>query len=227
MQENEFISLTLKKENIMKKKNIILASVVAVTLLASSSVMAFAATDTTTRSGFNGLGFGMHRSNISSNLTDAELAQLRADCPVNLTEAQRDALHVNRVDMMKSAVEQLVSKDIITQAEADAIVADMPTAPPVNPPVARTDRGNDSVQALTVAQRTALQTEMKALQAANLKALVDDGTLTQAQADQMLLRGTGMMNGNGQGRGPGMMNGNGNGYGPGMNCSQVVDNDNN
>ena len=201
----------------MKKKNIVLASFVALTILASSGVMAFAATDTTTNSGLNrigfGGGFGMHSSDRSSSLTDAELAQLRADCPVNLTEAQRDALHINRVDMMKSAVEQLVSKNIITQVEADAIVSDIPANPLANPPADRVNRGNDSVQALTVAQRTALHTEMQTLEAANLKALVADGTITQAQADQMALRGPGMMNGNGQGRGHGMMNGNGQGRG--------------
>ena len=61
---------------------------------------------------------------------------------------------------------------------------------------------------------------IQTLEAANLKALVADGTLTQAQADQMALRGPGMMNGNGQGRGHGMMNGSGNGTGPGLglNC---------
>jgi Spy/CpxP family protein refolding chaperone len=171
----------------MKKKNIVLASFVALTILASSGVMAFAATGTTTGTGITGAGFGGARGAGGPAIFE------------NLTDAQKTQLHEDRAAELKTAMTNLVADGVFTQAEADAYIAATPTTPPTD----RVEKGNAAIQALTADQSAALQAKIKLLSADSLKALVAAGTITQAQADDMALRGDNPMDGQGRGHGPG------------------------
>ena len=179
----------------MKKRNVILASVTTIAILVSGSVMAFAATDSTTAAGIAGKVFGHNKGQ-------------KAETVLNLTEEQMAVFHQEKADIMETALATLVSSGILTQAEADTIIANRPPAPPtendsVNAdkpavPPAGTDRPEGDkgpFQDLTEAQRTALQDEIKTLETSSINQLVTDGTITQAQADEFLAMKAGPMSG--------------------------------
>jgi hypothetical protein len=100
-----------------------------------------------------------------------------------MTEDQRDAVRQARIDSMEEAAVELVENGTITQETADKLaeIKEMQIA----------DR---TTCVLTEEQRTALHDEVQALFETLLVDLVDDGTLTQDQADQMKT-GRGMMRG--------------------------------
>lgn len=165
----------------MKKKNILIVSVLTLTLVASSSAMAFADTTRSTS------------SEADSNRC-GDVQNLRAE--LNLTDAQKTLLHEARAEDMKEALAGLVKGGTISQTEADAILADMPAEP--------ADRGDGPFQSLTESQKTALKAKIESLQSATadtdsdthaereaimkkaIAALVKDGVLTQAVADDLL-----------------------------------------
>jgi len=162
----------------MKRKNVLIVSILTLTVLASSSAMAFAATDTTT------------------STTPAKGSALRDDIrtELNLTDAQETILHESRASDLKEALANLVSAGTFTKAEADALIADMPA-----------EKRDGSFQNLTDAQKTALEAKLQALKPAEsdktsdgshadreaimtqaITALVKDGVLTQTEADAMI-----------------------------------------
>ena len=162
----------------MKRKNVLVVSILTLTVLASSTAMAFADTDTTTSAT---KGFG-HNGDSRAEL--------------NLTDAQQTILHESRTSDMKEALANLVKAGTFTQAEADALIASMPAEP--------ADRGDGPFQNLTETQKTALETKLESLKSAADKtsgtahadratimtqaitALVKDGVLTQKEADTLL-----------------------------------------
>jgi len=216
----------------MKRKNVLVASILTLTVLASSSAMAFADTTATTATAKDSGHKGDIRAEL--NLTDAQMTLLhesrasdlkealanlvsagtltqteadaiisnmpaepadRGDGPFeNLTETQKAALeaklkelkpaesdkssgttHVDREAIMTQALTALVKDGVLTQTEADKIIA--------NAPAKHADREAGPFQSLTEKQRTALENELQTLKASSLKELVSDGTITQAQAD--------------------------------------------
>ena len=150
----------------MKKRNIVLASFMAITILATSSAMVFASSATASTS-LNG-----NHDKAKANSTSSAFA--------NLTDAQRTALQQDRGANLKDALANLVKSGVFTQSQADAIIAAIPTAP--------VEKASNPVSTLTDTQRTALETKVKLIEAANIKALVTAGTITQAQADQLSVR---------------------------------------
>lgn len=145
----------------MNKKKILIAGITALTVLLASGVMAFAAADTKTTQTQTGKG---------------------PSAMASLSDTQRDSVFQARADSMKEAVASLLEKGTITQTEADAILAGMPTQ----------EKGNGPCGNLTSDQRNALQTETKSVMDAAIAKLVSEGTITQEQADQMT-PGKGMM----------------------------------
>lgn len=165
----------------MKKKNVLIVSILMLTVLASSSAMAFAATDTTT------------------SATPTKSTCLRGDikAELNLTEAQETLLQQARTSDLKEALANLVSAGTFTQAEADAIIANMPAE--------LKDRGDGVFQNLSEEQKAALEAKLEALKPAEsdktsdashadrgaimtqaIAALVKDGVLTQTEADAII-----------------------------------------
>lgn len=236
----------------MNRKNVIVGSILTLTVLAASSAMAFADTGSTTLA--NPYKDTSRQGDIRAelNLTDAQkallheartsdmkealanlvsegtLTQAEADAIISsmptepadrgdgpfqsLTDEQKTALkaklealkpaesdkasdtdHADRAAIMTQAINALVKDGVLTQAEADAIIADMPKEP--------ADKDAGPFQNLTEKQRTALQSELETLSANSLKKLVSDGSITQAQADILAEHGMGMMGGPGRGHG--------------------------
>ena len=167
----------------MKKRSIILASITAMTILVSGSVMAFAATDATTGAGIAARVFGHDKGKGAETI-------------LNLTDAQRTVFQQERSEQLKTALTTLVSKGTFTQVEADAIIANMPPAPAADTDPTDHDRG--PFQNLTDAQSTALQEKLQSLKpdeehlnrtAAMKQAiseLVSEGVLTQVEGDKIL-----------------------------------------
>lgn len=165
----------------MKKKNILIVGVLTLTLVASSSAMAFADTTKSTS--------GEDASNRCGDAQD-----LRAE--LNLTDAQKTLLHEARAEDMKDALASLVKAGTIKQTEADAILADMPAEP--------AERGDGPFQSLTEPQQAALKAKIESLESKTadkdaathaereaimkeaIAALVKEGVLTQAAADDLL-----------------------------------------
>ena len=150
----------------MKKRNIVLASFMAITILATSSAMVFASAATAS-------------SSLNSN-HDKARANSTISAFANLTDAQRTALQQDRGANLKDALANLVTKGVFTQSQADSIIAAMPAAP--------VEKAANPVSSLTDTQRTALEAKIKSIEAAKIKALVTAGTITQAQADQLNAR---------------------------------------
>jgi len=226
----------------MKRKNVLVASILTLTVLASSSAMAFADTTATTATAKDSGHKGDIRAEL--NLTDAQmtllhesrasdlkealanlvsagtLTQTEADAIISsmpaepadrddgpfqsLTETQKAALeaklkalkpaesdktsgatHADREAIMTQALNALVKDGVLTQTEADKIIA--------NAPAKHADRDAGPFQSLTEKQRTALENELQTLKASSLKELVSDGTITQAQADVLAKQGPGKM----------------------------------
>jgi competence protein ComGC len=111
---------------------------------------------------------------------DNKVNKVKDDSKLNLTDEQKTALQDSRLSVIKNAVAELVSEETLTQEEADAIIESVPTEPQE-----RSEKGNEMMKSLTDTQRSALKSEMDTVATANLKALVEDGTITQAQADRM------------------------------------------
>jgi predicted transcriptional regulator len=156
----------------MTRKKIVLAAMTAITVLVSSGAIAFASADTTA---------GTAKSGRGTYPTDF----------VSLTETQREAVQQARISSMEEAVANLVKDDILTQEEADSILeiqsklserkgnpqqADQEASP-------KPCRNNPNV---TEEQREALLEEMQSNYEAGISALVDEGTITQEQADIVL-----------------------------------------
>lgn len=97
----------------------------------------------------------------------------KANIMASLTDTQRDAVMQARADSMKEAVAKLVDDGTITQEIADQL------------PEAKMTVKEKPCQALTDEQRTALREEEKTVFESKLAELVDEGTLTQEQIDQM------------------------------------------
>ncbi len=144
----------------MKKKNVLVVSILTLTVLASSSAMAFA---DSTATGATTTKDSDHKGDIRAEL--------------NLTDAQMTLLHEAKASDLKEALTNLVSAGTITQAEADAITSNMPTE--------KADRGDGPFQNLTEKQKTALKNELQTLKTSSLEELVSDGTITQDQADAL------------------------------------------
>lgn len=163
----------------MKRKNMLVVSILTLTVLASSTAMAFADTDTTSSEAARGSGHD---------------GDLRAE--LNLTDDQKTLLHEARTSDLKEALANLVKAGTFTHAEADALLAAMPTEPK--------DRGDGLFASLTEAQQTALEAKLDSLKAAAdatsepchgdrgaimteaINALVKDGVLTQKEADTLI-----------------------------------------
>ena len=163
----------------MKRKNMLVVSILTLTVLASSTAMAFADTDATTAEAAKGTG---------------QDRNLRA--ALNLTDDQKTILHEARTSDFKQALANLVSAGTFTQAEADALLADMPAEPK--------DRGDGLFASLTEAQKTALEAKLESLKEAAdqtsgschgdrgaimtqaITDLVKDGVLTQEEADTLV-----------------------------------------
>ena len=163
---NEFCPTNIKGESIMKKRNIVLASFMAITILATSSAMVFASSATASTS------LNSNHDKAKANSTNAAFA--------NLTDAQRTALQQDRGANLKDALANLVKSGVFTKSQADAIIAAIPTAP--------VEKAANPVSALTDTQKTALEARIKLIEATNIKTLITDGTITQAQADQLNAR---------------------------------------
>lgn len=162
----------------MKRKNVLIVSMLTLTVLASSSAMAFADTNDTT--------------SATAAKGTASKCDMRAE--LNLTDAQKTLLHESRASDLKEALANLVSAGTFTQAEADAMISNMPAA--------HADRDAGPFQNLTEKQKTALTSELETLRASSLKQLVSDGSITQAQADLLLEHGSGKMGEPRKGDGP-------------------------
>lgn len=185
------------------KKNL-LAGITALAVVMSSGLVAFAATDTTDQQ------IVKTRPAIMANLTDDQMeavhqaraesmkeavAELVASGTItqevadklseiqivrntesgvdDLTEEQREALD----EAMKSAVAKLVEDGTLTKDEADQLAIR-----PMKIKVAQ----RFEISGLTDEQRTVLHDTMKAKLESKLSDLVDDGTLAQELADQLL-----------------------------------------
>lgn len=165
----------------MNKKNVLMVSILTLTVLASSSAMAFAATDTTT----------------SATPTKGTCLKGDTRAELNLTEAQKTLLQQSRTSDLKEALANLVSAGTFTQAEADAIIANMPAAPEA--------RGDGPFQNLSDDQKAALEAKLETLKPTEadktsgaahadrgaimtqaITALVKDGVLTQTEADSII-----------------------------------------
>jgi len=161
----------------MKRKNVLVVSILTLTVLASSSAIAFADTGTSETSTAKDYG---HKGDIRAEL--------------NLTDAQMTLLDEARESDLKEAVANLVSDGTLTQAEATTLISDMTAK--------MAARGDGPFQNLTAAQKTALEAKLKALRPAEsektsdashadraavmtqaITSLVKDGILTQAEAD--------------------------------------------
>jgi|GEM_PF-2745103 len=163
----------------MKKRNMILAVVAALSLLAASSVMAFAADAQPAE------------TKVAGNRTVSPEAS-------DLTDEQRDAIRQAGTDSLEAALESLVNSDILSQDEADAILdkasanEDEGGAPPSDGTAGDSDSAGLPVKTagpfadLTDAQREALHDELQSRCEDDMAELVDDGTLTQEEADQLL-----------------------------------------
>lgn len=119
----------------------------------------------------------------ATDTTSSFAEKARPAMMTSLTDEQREAVQQVQADSREEAVAELVGSGIITQEEADKL-----TESP------RVQKGNCDNDALTAEQRTALQEEQKAEFESLIADLVDAGTLTQEQADQME-QGKGMMRG--------------------------------
>lgn len=144
-----------------RKKNILIGAM-ALSLVVSTGVVAFAATDTTS------------------------VQQKRAVPAVvsGMTETQRDAIRQARADSMKEAVAELVEKGAITQDIADKLT-EIKVAQP---------KDKNGIGALTEEQRTALREAEAAALKDGIATLVEEGTITQEQAD-LMAQGRKMMKG--------------------------------
>lgn len=100
---------------------------------------------------------------------------------LNLTDTQKDALIQVKLTAMKTAAAALVEKGTLTQDEADAITAIIKAKPAEDKTTGERPAG-----ILTDDQKTALADEVKAEFQIKLSDLVDKGTITQDQADQLL-----------------------------------------
>lgn len=174
----------------MNKRKTILAGVTAVAVILSSGVMAFAATDT-------------------AGTADSLGYPCKPEIKNGLTDDQMEAVAQARTDSMKEAVAQLVENGVITQEIADHLSegrgmmkskpTDLSTAEKQKTMPTLTDEQKAAfsqsaeqrkTSPLTEDQRTALQEAMKTILESKLAALVDDGTLTQEQADRFLNDGS-------------------------------------
>lgn len=182
----------------IKKKNIILASVLTLSLLAGTSVMAFGAT-----------GIGTDTVSAATAVTPPVVIPPVVTPPIvrppvvtppvvtppvitppavgtppavvlKLTNAQKTILKQMNVDNQKTALATLVTSGIFTQAEADAIIA----ATAVKP----ADKAGNLYRTLTDVQKMALRAEMLKLNTISIHKLVLNGTITQAQADKILVK---------------------------------------
>ena len=88
-----------------------------------------------------------------------------------------DAIQQARQTSMEKAAANLVGEGVLTQEEADAML--------VKPEKEMRQKGNVIFQNLTEDQRAALEEAKKANLEAALAELVDNGTITQEQADQI------------------------------------------
>lgn len=141
----------------IKRKNIVVG-MTAFAVILSSGVIAFAATDAAI----------------------SQTEKVRPAMMISLTEAQREAVQQARADSMEEAIAELIDSDTITQEEADKLLEIRSTPKD-------TLKGTNGIGALTEDQRTALHEEEKAEFESQLAVLVDDGIITQDQADQMEL----------------------------------------
>ena len=177
----------------MIKKRNILVGVTALAVVLSSGVIAFAATDT----------------------TNSFAGKERPAMMTSLTDEQREAVQQVQADSRKEAVAELVDDGTLTQDQADQMeqgkrmMRDLNLTEEQKEAVKIKVAGNGSACSLTTEQRTALNEAVKSKMERKLAELVDDGTLTQELADELLNHRGGLR------MGPGGKHGNGFGGRPG------------
>lgn len=136
-----------------KRRNILIA-VTAIALILPAGAVAFAA-------------------------ADAEIPQSARDRPAimaGLTDEQREAVQQARTESMQEAIAELAENGAITQDEADKLL-EIKSAPE------GTAEENDGKKVLTDEQKKAVMQEIAALWKEAAANLVEEGTLTQEEAD--------------------------------------------
>jgi len=109
----------------------------------------------------------------ATSTTDTQTATGKTNIMSELSDTQRDAVMQARTDSMKAAISELVDNGTITQEIADQL------------PEAKMVVKEKSGQALTDDQRTALREEENTIYESKIADLIDEGTLTQDQIDQL------------------------------------------
>lgn len=131
-------------------------------------------------------------------ITQAQVDQMKQGHKMmqsaNFTEEQRTSVMEAKTNATKQAAANLVENGILTQDEADVISA-------MWPPQKEDSNGPENI--LTEEQKTILGDAIKAKIESKLAALVQDGTLTQTQADQLLSSKDGLHIGGRHGHDPG------------------------
>lgn len=167
----------------IKKKNIVLASVLTMTLMAGSSAMAFASVGTDTVNIANSTTNAKHATAPvvpATTVVTPQAVTTPVAVAVKLTDAQRTIIKQMSIDNQKIALATLVGTGVFTQAEADAIIAACAVKP------APDVKNVDIYRNLTDVQIKALRAEMLRLNTISINQLVVNATITQAQADKLL-----------------------------------------
>lgn len=155
----------------MKKNNAILAVLTAAAVVLSSGIMVFAAADTTGTDDVQGF-----RSKAANMCT--------------LDDNQREAVQQARADSMKEALASLVDSGTISQDIADQL-PEFGMRFKAGIRNLTEEQKNERLEScpaglLTDDQRTELHEAMKSIFESKLADLVDNDTITQEQADQLL-----------------------------------------
>lgn len=164
----------------MKKRNMLIGTVLTVTVLATSSAMVFASSETIDGVSSDNRGFGGNRDKAQHS----EFVQL--------TDEQKTELNDSRNEILNDALTNLVNEGTFTQEEADAIIEAVPEKPiALDDQTKRSGfkvKGNSMIQSLTVSQRNVLKEKVELLSKESIDELVTSGVITQEQADLLALR---------------------------------------
>jgi len=149
----------------LKKRNIIISGMLVLSIALSTSMGAFAATD-------------------SSNVSDSAVTQEnnKRSNFVQLSEEQRKAIGDAKINSLKEAASNLVAKGTLTQEQVEEILAETDKLPS---DLKGSKKGNGRFVNLTAEQKDALKTENQTLFESALSQLVSDGSITQEISDQL------------------------------------------